>query len=158
MCKTFPVIRGFAARAVRAAGLPPPGQPAGVQVTQALAEAGATLIGGAGTAAEVAARLKAARCEGSPGNPLRCPLARWFGTALRERRLLGRRQVVAVDGATWGRPYLYVHICERSGRQADGYPAVPVPTLLASFAAEFDGGAFPELRLGGAPAGGASQP
>jgi hypothetical protein len=112
---------------------------------EALAEASASLTGGCTTAQDVAAKLKSARCEGSHGDPLHCPLARWFTAALRERRALPRRQVVSVDGTTWGRKYLYVHVRERAGRAADICPPVPMPALLVEFASKFDSGSFPEL-------------
>jgi hypothetical protein len=111
----------------------------------ALAEASASLTGGCTTAQDVAARLKSARCEGRYGDPLHCPLARWFTAALRERHALPRRQVVSVDGTTWGRKYLYVHVRKRAGRTADTCPPVLMPALLVEFASKFDSGSFPEL-------------
>ena len=112
---------------------------------EALAEAGARLADGCATVADVAAKLHAARCTGRPGDPLLCPLAQWYTAALRERRMLRRRQRVYVDGATWGRPYLYLYLRQRSGRDAAGFRPVPVPALLAGFASRFDSGGFPEL-------------
>lgn len=111
---------------------------------EALAEASASLTGGCSTPQDVAAKLKSARCEGGHGNPLRCPLARWFTAALRERGALPRHLLVSVDGTTWGRKYLYVHVRER-GRGADTCRPVPMPALLVEFASRFDSGGFPEL-------------
>jgi hypothetical protein len=116
-----------------------------VTLEAALAEAGASLTGGCTTPQDVAARLKSARCEGRHGDPLNCPLARWYTAALRERRALARHQVVSVDGTTWGRKYLYVHVRERAGRGADCCPPVLMPALLVEFASKFDSGGFPEL-------------
>lgn len=112
---------------------------------EALAEAGARLAGGCATVDDVAAKLKAARCTGRPGDPLQCPLAHWFTAALAERRMLRRRQRVCVDGATWGRPYLYLYLRQHSGRAPAGFRPVPLPALLVSFASRFDSGGFPEL-------------
>lgn len=112
---------------------------------EALAEASASLTEGCATTQDVAAKLKTAHCEGRRGNPLECPLARWFSAALRERRALPRRQVVSVDGATWGRTYLYVHVREPAGRGADACPPVRMPALLVQFASKFDSGSFAEL-------------
>jgi hypothetical protein len=113
---------------------------------EALTGASASLADGCATIEDVAVKLKAARCEGRPGNPLQCPLARWFGRELRERRVLRRRQAVSVDGTTWGRTYLYVHVRERSGRGPGACPPLPAPPLLVQFASQFDSGGFPELR------------
>jgi hypothetical protein len=115
---------------------------------EALAEASASLVDGCATADDVAARLKAARCTGRPGDPLRCPLAHWYTAALRDRRMLRLRQSVSVDGTTWGLPYMYLHICQRSGREEGGRRPVPLPPLLVSFASQFDSGGFPELSAG----------
>jgi hypothetical protein len=112
---------------------------------EAIAEASASLTAGCTTPQDVAARLKSARCEGRHGSPLQCPLARWFTAALRERRALARRQVVSVDGTTWGRKYLYVHVRDRAGRGPDRCRPVLVPALLVEFASKFDSGVFPEL-------------
>ena len=112
---------------------------------EALAEASASLTGGCTTPQDVAARLKSARCEGGHGNPLQCPLARWFTAALRKRRALPRHRVVSVDGTTWGRKYLYVHVRERVGRGADCCRPLLMPALLVDFASKFDSGSFPEL-------------
>jgi hypothetical protein len=114
---------------------------------EALAEASASLTGDCTTPQDVAAKLKSARCEGRHANPAQCPLARWFTTALRERRALPRRQVVSVDGTTWGRKYLYVHVRERAGRGADTCPPLLMPALLVEFASKFDSGSFPELSV-----------
>ena len=132
---------------------------------EALAEASASLMGGCTTPTDVAAKLKAARCEGRHGDPLQCPLARWFHGALRERHALLRRQVVSVDGTTWGRKYLYVHVRKRAGRGADSCPPALLPALLVEFASRFDSGGFPELvarrsgfRLRSRPPAGAPAP
>ncbi len=114
-------------------------------LAEALTEASARLTDGCATAQDVAARLVAAHCVGKRGDPLACPLARWFGAALRERRMLPRRQVVSVDGATWGRKYLYVHVRDVAGRGADTCPPVLMPALLVQFASGFDSGGFAEL-------------
>jgi hypothetical protein len=114
-------------------------------VEEAVAAACASLTDGCSTVEDVAAKLKAAHCEGRRGNPLRCPLARWFGAALREGRTLRRRRVISVDGTTWGRPYLYVHVRQHPGRAAAACRPVPVPALLVKFAGKFDSGSFPEL-------------
>jgi hypothetical protein len=114
-------------------------------VEEALAEASAGLTEGCITVEDVAARLKAAQCEGKRGNPVKCPLAMWFGAALRKRGALSPRQVVLVDGTTWGRAYLYVHVRGVASREPDACPAVLAPTLLVQFASKFDSGSFPEL-------------
>jgi hypothetical protein len=114
-------------------------------VEEALAEASACLTEGCTTIEDVAARLKTAQCEGKRGNPVKCPLAIWFRAALRKRGALSRRQVVSVDGTTWGRAYLYVHVCEVASRKPDACPPVLVPALLVQLARKFDSGGFPEL-------------
>lgn len=110
-----------------------------------IGQASASLIDGCTTAPDVAAKLKAAQCEGRRGNPLQCPLAMWYRAALRERRLLRRRQELSVDGTTWGRAYLYVHVRQHARAGTRGCPPVPVPGLLVDFAKSFDSGGFPEL-------------
>src|SRR5262249_58780841 len=114
-------------------------------LAQALAESSASLTEGCATPEDVAARLAAAHCVGRRGNPRQCPLARWFSADLRERRMLARRQVVSVDGTTWGQKYLYVHVRPLRGRGADTCPPMPVPSLLVQFASKFDSGGFAEL-------------
>ena len=114
-------------------------------LAEALAEAAASLAEGCATPQDVAARLKSAHCEGKRGSPLECPLARWFRGALRQRQALAPRQAVSVDGTTWGRKYLYVHVRGRAGRGAEACPPVPVPPLVVQFASGFDSGGFPEL-------------
>jgi hypothetical protein len=112
---------------------------------EALAAASVVLTEGCTAAEDVAARLKTARCEGKRGSPRNCPLARWFKAALRERGVLAPRQVVSVDGTTWGRAYLYVHVRELASRKPDACPPARVPALLVEFASTFDSGSFPEL-------------
>lgn len=116
-----------------------------VTLEESLTAAGDRLAQGCATAEDVAARLKTAQCEGKRGNPLRCPLARWYRASLREQGLLPRRRVLSVDGATWGLPYLYVHVRRAAGRGPDLCPPVPVPGVLAQFASGFDSGGFTEL-------------
>lgn len=132
---------------------------------EALAEASASLTDGCTTPHNVAAKLKAAGCEGRHGDPLQCPLARWYTRALWERRALPRRQVVSVDGTTWGRKYLYVHVRKRAGRGRDSCRPALLPALLLEFASKFDSGGFPELvarrsgfRLRSRPPAGAPAP
>ena len=117
-----------------------------MKVEEALAEASAGLTEGCTTVEDVAARLKAAQCEGKRGNPVKCPLAMWFRAALRKRGALSRRQVVSVDGTTWGLAYLYVHVREVASRKPDACPAMLAPALLVQFASKFDSGSFPELN------------
>jgi hypothetical protein len=112
---------------------------------RALAAASASLTEDCTTVEDVAARLKTAQCEGKRGSPLKCPLAMWFRASLREQDALSRRQVVSVDGTTWGRAYLYVHVRGVASRRPDACPPVLVPALLVQFARKFDGGSFPEL-------------
>jgi len=112
---------------------------------EALVEARARLIEGCTTPQDVAAKLASAHCQGRRGSPLECPLANWFAAALRERHVLRRRQVVFVDGTTWGRTYLYLHVRNRVGRGLDICPPVPMPALLVQFASKFDSGSFAEL-------------
>jgi hypothetical protein len=116
-----------------------------VTLTEALADATASLTAGCTTPQDVAARLKSAHCEGKRADPAECPLARWYRAALRERHALPRRRAVTVDGTTWGRRYLYVHVLGRSGRGADVCPPQPVPPLAVQFAGTFDSGGFAEL-------------
>ncbi len=111
---------------------------------EALAAAGASLTEDCATTQDVAARLKLARCEGRPADPVKCPLARWYRTALAGQRMLPRRRDVCVDGTTWGHAYLYVHVL--GGQGADACPPVRMPPLLVEFAREFDSGGFAELR------------
>lgn len=115
-----------------------------MMLEEALAEASASLTDGC-TTQDVAAKLKAAHCEGKRGDPTQCPLAKWFTAELRERGVLPRRQVVSADGTTWGRKYLYLHIRERTGRGADTCRPMLMPELLVTFASKFDSGSFPEL-------------
>jgi hypothetical protein len=112
---------------------------------EVLAEASADLTERCTTTQDVAAKLKTARCEGKRGNPLECPLAKWFAAALRERRALPRRHVVSVDGTTWGRTYLFAHVRKVAGRGPDICPPLPMPALLVEFANNFDNGSFPDL-------------
>jgi hypothetical protein len=112
---------------------------------EALAAASTSLTDGCATEQDVAAKLTAARCEGKRGSPVKCPLARWFSAVLRENRALPRRLVVTVDGTTWGKSYLYVHVRPAAGRGPDACPPVPVPALAVRFASTFDSGGFPEL-------------
>lgn len=122
------------------------GQPAGpAALGQAVAAAAGRLCDGCLTAADVAARLKAAHCEGCRGDPRGCPLARWFRTALASEHLLPARHVVLVDGTTWGRAYLYAHVRKRPRRDNGACPPVRLPAPLVSFAAAFDSGGFDEL-------------
>jgi hypothetical protein len=114
-------------------------------LAEAVGAASASLTDGCTTEQDVAAKLKAARCEGKRGNPVKCPLARWFSVALRQNLALPRRLAVTVDGTTWGKPYLYVHVRPAAGRSADACPPVPVPALAVQFATTFDSGGFPEL-------------
>lgn len=116
-------------------------------LAEALAEASANLTDGCATPQDVAAKLAAAQCAGRRGNPLECPLARWFSAALRERRVLPRRQVVSVDGATWGRKYLYVHVRTIAGRGPDTCPPVLLPPLVVQFASKLDSGDYAELSV-----------
>jgi hypothetical protein len=116
-----------------------------VTLQEALAAAGASLTEGCATEADVAAKLKAARCEGRRGDPAKCPLARWFRAVLRREQALPHRRVVTVDGTTWGKAYLYVHVRPAVGRGGDACPPVPVAPLAVQFASTFDSGGHPEL-------------
>jgi hypothetical protein len=114
-------------------------------VEEALAQACARLVEGCTTPQDVAVKLKAARCPGQRGNPRKCPLAKWFTVTLREQGMLPRRRAVSVDGTTWGRKYLYLHVEGRAGRGAELSVPVPAPPLLVQFASKFDSGGFPGL-------------
>jgi hypothetical protein len=116
-----------------------------VTLEEALAQACDRLTEGCATPRDVAVKLTAARCPGQRGHPRKCPLAKWFTVTLRAQGMLPRRRAVCVDGTTWGRKYLYLHVEGRTGRRAGLCAPVPVPPLLVQFAGMFDSGGFAGL-------------